>query len=292
MTYIPNAADTTHPTLAEPDAQDFVGLLLGTSGNGVLSGCAVSASSPVAMSVDVASGLVITNHTKVAVSAVTSLTIGAHSSSPRIDLITVDSSGTVAVVQGTGATTPAIPAIPSNKIALAIVYVSSTATSISSADIQDKRVNLALAEQTIYQPVLNSAILSQESLASSGTNPKLTTYQAKSLTTDATTTTMLAFTLTNNAATIFTARVVAIRTGGSAGNVGDAAGYVVTATFTNPAGTAALVGSVAQTVVQESNSAYNCTFDASGSTARLRITGDTANSISWLAHIDHLEVVS
>jgi hypothetical protein len=41
---------------------------------------------------------------------------------PRIDLVTADSTGTIAIVQGTEASTPVAPAYPSNKVVLCEVY--------------------------------------------------------------------------------------------------------------------------------------------------------------------------
>jgi hypothetical protein len=49
-------------------------------------------------------------------------TFTAPVSNPRIDLVTADSSGTIAVVTGTEASTPVAPAYPSNKLVLCEVY--------------------------------------------------------------------------------------------------------------------------------------------------------------------------
>lgn len=44
MPFIPNYSDATYPDVAEPDSGDFEILLAGAKGDGVLSGCAVTAS--------------------------------------------------------------------------------------------------------------------------------------------------------------------------------------------------------------------------------------------------------
>ena len=46
----------------------------------------------------------------------------APSTNPRIDLVTIDSSGTIAITQGTEAASPAVPAYPNNKLVLVEVY--------------------------------------------------------------------------------------------------------------------------------------------------------------------------
>lgn len=132
-----------------PDATDFAALQGTDDGNGVISGCQVSAQSSPNMTVQVAAGTVLVNGQKVTVSAVSSLTIGAASSYDRKDIVTVNSSGTVSVTAGSPCTTagwtrstnalpPVKPAIPSNSVLLGEVYVASTTTSIASGNIVDK----------------------------------------------------------------------------------------------------------------------------------------------------------
>ena len=55
LSFLPNEADATFTDQAEPDSVDFQILLLGYQQTGVVSGCAVTESSPVAVTVDVAS---------------------------------------------------------------------------------------------------------------------------------------------------------------------------------------------------------------------------------------------
>jgi hypothetical protein len=68
----------------------------------------------------------------------------AHASKDRYDLITIDSSGVLAVTKGTDydpATEPVVPpALPSNKTLLAYVFVEHGATEITNLNITDARV--------------------------------------------------------------------------------------------------------------------------------------------------------
>ena len=138
---VPNSSEATYPAQAMPDARDWDALVLGFAATGVVSGCAVSAQSPAAMFVDVASGSIKVAGVTQAVSAQLNNVIGAaNASNPRIDLITVNDSGTVVVVAGTAATIPLIPAIPASRVVLAAVYVPANATTIATVNIVDKRV--------------------------------------------------------------------------------------------------------------------------------------------------------
>ncbi|MCV6900747.1 hypothetical protein OE165_27320, partial [Escherichia coli] len=58
----------------------------------------------------------------------------------RIDLIVVDSSGTVSAVQGTVSLTPTAPALPTSKVLLASVFVPAASLTLSAARVVDKRV--------------------------------------------------------------------------------------------------------------------------------------------------------
>lgn len=143
---VPNSSEATYAAQAMPDARDWDTIVAALGGYGVVSGCAVSAHSPANMTVDVAAGTVKIAGTDYAVSEQLSNTIGAASASnPRIDLITVNTSGTVVVVAGTAAAIPLIPAIPASRAVLAAVYVQANASSMVAANITDKRVLLATA---------------------------------------------------------------------------------------------------------------------------------------------------
>ena len=63
----------------------------------------------------------------------------ADGSNPRIDIVTIDTSGTVAIAKGTAAATPIPPTIGATKLELAMLLVASSATSFTSNDIIDRR---------------------------------------------------------------------------------------------------------------------------------------------------------
>jgi hypothetical protein len=77
------------------------------------------------------------------------------------------------------------------------------------------------------------------------------------------------------------ARVIARRTGGTAGTAEDAAGYNMFGTYKNTAGTVALIGTVLAGYTAESQAAWNATLVISGSTVIVQVTGALNNNITW-----------
>jgi hypothetical protein len=97
----------------------------------VVSGCTPSKGSG-DWDVDIASGEVVVGGTQVSVSADT-VTLSPSDSDDRVDLVHVDSSGTVSSTEGTAATNPTAPDIPSGEVLLATVLVEGGASDLSSA---------------------------------------------------------------------------------------------------------------------------------------------------------------
>lgn len=58
----------------------------------------------------------------------------AHATLNRIDLVTLDSAGTLAITAGTAGATPSAPADPTDKIVLAELYIRATSTAIYNTD--------------------------------------------------------------------------------------------------------------------------------------------------------------
>lgn len=117
----------------------------GAGGWVVTSGIAVSQKGAGAdMSVDVAAGTVIINNTTVTKGSITNVAItAAHASYDRYDLVVINSSGTISVIDGTAAATSYANDYDletNNAILLAEVYVPATDTSIEDAQITDKRI--------------------------------------------------------------------------------------------------------------------------------------------------------
>jgi len=137
---IPNHADANSPFQAEPDSVDFDILAAGYSGSGVISGCAVTAQGSPNMTVAVASGIISVAGVRVSVTGANATIGTADGTDPRFDMITVNSSGTIATTAGTAASVPELPSIPSVSIVIALIFVPASDTTIATAQITDKRI--------------------------------------------------------------------------------------------------------------------------------------------------------
>ena len=129
-------------------------LRVAAHGWGVVSGLAVSQRGAGAnMSVDVASGAAWINGETFTKSAITNVAITtAHASYDRYDLVVINSSGTISVIDGTaGATSYAndYDLETNNAILLAEVEVPATDTMIENAQITDKRINSYMDEMQL-----------------------------------------------------------------------------------------------------------------------------------------------
>jgi len=136
---IPNAPDASVTDQSEPDSVDFV--TLGNRASGVVSGCAVTASSVADQNVVVASGEVLSNGTYFTVTG-TTLSLGqGDATGPRFDLVVVNSSGTVVKRTGTPGSNPTFPALTAGDVLLAAVYrASGTSDVVTSTRIIDKGI--------------------------------------------------------------------------------------------------------------------------------------------------------
>lgn len=142
---IANEDATSYPAMASPDSGDFFIIGGGFDGNGVVSGCLPTAQGTPNMTVAVSSGQVLVNRQLVAVAGGNATITTAHATLPRIDLVTVNSSGTIAVFGGTAAAAPEFPnvALWGSTVVLAAVYVPAADTSIDGAQIFDRRLMLS-----------------------------------------------------------------------------------------------------------------------------------------------------
>lgn len=138
---IPNYASATYPLQSEPDSVDFEIISAAHNGYGVASGCACTpGNSGVNLSVAVASGSVhVGSVTAVAVTGATVTPGAASGANPRFDLVVADNAGALSVVAGTAAAAPVFPAIPASRTVLCAVWIPTSATSITAANIVDKR---------------------------------------------------------------------------------------------------------------------------------------------------------
>lgn len=137
---IPNQAGAAYARQAGWYQADIDGLVAALAGDGVLTGLTCTAQASPDMTVAVAAGQARIQGYFPYFAAQNATISAASSSNPRIDLISVDYNGTVTVTAGTAAAAPVCPALPSNSIPLAQVYVQTSASSIGSNAITDKRV--------------------------------------------------------------------------------------------------------------------------------------------------------
>lgn len=140
MPFIPNYDSAAFPVQSEPDSVDFDIILAGVKGDGVVSGCGVTAQGTPDMTVAVASGSIRYGGSTVSVTGANATIATAHATNGRLDLVCVNSSGVIAVTAGTASATPVMPAIPANSVVLACVYVPANDTTIESNQIIDKRM--------------------------------------------------------------------------------------------------------------------------------------------------------
>lgn len=129
-----------HADQAEPDKVDFKIIAAGATGDGVVSGCAVTAQGSPNMTVAVGAGSVAVNAAAAAVSGGNVTIAAANGSNPRFDLIVVNDAGAKSAVTGSAAADPVFPAIPANSVVLAAIYVPAADAAINANQIVDKRV--------------------------------------------------------------------------------------------------------------------------------------------------------
>ncbi len=142
--FLPNEADALFDRQSAPESVDFEILLLGYERTGVVSGCAIS-EDPVTpdLTVDVAAGVVLLKGSQIAVSEqLGNIITTGHATLGRVDLVSINSSGTVVITDGTPAAIDVAeaPAVPANSIPLAFVTVPTLDTTIEDEQIGDKRV--------------------------------------------------------------------------------------------------------------------------------------------------------
>lgn len=138
--FLPNAGDATYQAQAEPDSLDFDVIIAATNKTGVISGCAVSESDPQAQTVDVASGSIMIAGTVYSVSTQADVSVtAAHATLPRIDVITVNSSGTAVVVAGTANANPVAPTVSASAVVLAFLYIAANDNTHANVQLSDKR---------------------------------------------------------------------------------------------------------------------------------------------------------
>ena len=107
------------------------------------------------------------------------------------------------------------------------------------------------------------------------------TQSTEADTTDATVTSLYTEATSNDIAYHMEAAIVATETDAH----DEAASYLIAATFKNDGGVLSQVGSTTVMHSAEDTAGWNATFDASGTTIRLRVTGASSTNITWHAII-------
>jgi len=93
------------------------------------------------MTVRVDDGTLWVSGTLVEVAAQNTSTITAPTTNPRIDRVVIDATtGSISVIHGTESANPSPPAIPSGKLPVAKIYLTTTTTAITNQIITDERV--------------------------------------------------------------------------------------------------------------------------------------------------------
>ena len=141
-------------------------------GRGVVSGLAVSEQGTPDKTIDVATGVAQFGTTTVTKAAITNVDLTSHidATNPKKVIITMNSSGTIAVTAGTAAAatpvgntdsqtkTPTCPNLPADLIMLAEVWLAAAETTVLDADISDRRCYTqnwaSLNEKELHVPLL------------------------------------------------------------------------------------------------------------------------------------------
>lgn len=165
-------------------------------------------------------------------------------------------------------------------------------------DASADRVGIGIAPAStaaklhITQPTLGNEVHRIESVATND-DPSVRIYQNRAATTDGTVTTLHTVTIPASTTVMLQATVVARRTGGSSGTAEDGASYIIAGTFKNSAGTATQIGTTTVIHSNESQAGWDCVFDVTGATARVRVTGAANNNVTWhLAELKLMQVSS
>jgi hypothetical protein len=132
----------------------------------------------------------------------------------------------------------------------------------------------------ILEPTANDVVLNCSTKAvNTSLNPNFKIYQADYNTTDNSQVVMQTYRTTSSASNYYAylleARIVAIDT------IGDAAGYIIQATYKNANTGATLVGAINADHTGENVGGWDATFITSGDDIQVAITGDIDYAVNW-----------
>jgi hypothetical protein len=167
--YIPNPADAAYDGQGIVYSSNFNDLAVGIGQSGAT--CEVTAST--GMTLDVAAGVIQFPTGRLDVGS-TTVEIGANDpgeggSNPRIDIVQVDWTGAVSVVEGDAAAVPVEPDVTAHAVKIAAVVVPSGATEILSDMISDRRIGVTDAAVVSRGLPSTSFVYNSSSTEQSGT---------------------------------------------------------------------------------------------------------------------------
>lgn len=156
----------------------------------------------------------------------------------------------------------------------------STGVKVTMGDLDC--VGITATSATFTTSTLETTVLALTTVATND-DPILVWQQGRTTTTDATVTTIQTITTSSNTCIMIDAKVVARRTGGTAGTAGDVAAYGRRAAFKNVSGVLTQIGTTLAIGTFESQAGWDCTIDSSGTNIRVRGTGAANNDVTWHA---------
>jgi len=147
-------ADGAQATIYETDIR---ALVAGIGGDGVITGCVVTAQGTPNNTVAVATGVVKVGATyAVVVAANVSMPV-ADATNPRWVLVSASDAGALTATGGTAAAAPLLPAIPASSVALAAVWWPANDTTVGGTQITPKDVLVAAHTPPEARPKRTSA---------------------------------------------------------------------------------------------------------------------------------------
>jgi hypothetical protein len=162
-------------------------------------------------------------------------------------------------------------------------FQNSSNTSLARVDINGNIVagnpTTVTAKFQALQPTLGSEVIRLESVATNDDVVEVT-YQNRAATTNNTATALHTLATASNFSYALEATVLARRTGGTAGAVGDTARYKILACYKNIAGVVTIVGVVNRTI-DENVAGYDANFAINGTNIETRVTGVNNTNITW-----------
>jgi hypothetical protein len=158
----------TNQKKTKASINEIVQDLLDTGGYGVINGGVVSAQSTANMTVQVTECALrtATGARQIGVTNSSITITAADTTNPRVDIIYIDSTGTIQYLQGTPAANPVAPSTPTGGQLLAQISVASNQTTITNSNITDCRKMLISTDQL-------NALLSKKANQSDVSNPNL-----------------------------------------------------------------------------------------------------------------------